>query len=193
MSHSPRLKKSVSYFIDLLHRGNKIAPPFFPKSFLFLCLTSKVKREHSKTNKDFPPFNAAGNGFFARFFQKRRIYRLQLTISCTTLLLSKTNTNNNKFYPRLKVELKLLYSTALYFLLTLHRLNISFITIVGPDAFETGVKMVPTNRWSQGLVDCTQIQITRTKRPCCLFQTHRREVINYSVYFNWQLWKTYSI
>lgn len=179
MSHSPLLKKSVSYFVDLLHRGNKIAPPFFPKSFLFLCLTSKAKREHSKTNKDFPPFNAAGNRFFARFFQTRRIYRLQLTISCTTLLLSKTNTNNNKFYPSLKVELKLLYSTALYFLLTLHRLNISFTTIVGPDAFETG--------------DCTQIQITRTKRPCCLFQTHRREVINYSVYFNWQLWKTYSI
>ena len=124
MSHSPRLKKSVSYFIDLLHRGNKIAPPFFPKSFLFLCLTSKAKREHSKTNRDFLPFNAAGNRFFARFFQTRRIYRLQLTISCTTLLLSKTNTNNNKFYPSLKVELKLLYSTALYFLLTLHRLNI---------------------------------------------------------------------
>ena len=176
MSQSPRLKKSVSYFIDLLHRGNKIAPPFFPKSFLFLCLTSKAK--------DFPPFNAAGNRFFARFFQTRRIYWLQLTISCTTLLLSKTNTNNNKFYPSLKVELKLLYSTALYFLLTLHRLNISFTTIVGPVAFETGVKMVPRNRWSQGLVDCTQIQITRTKRPCCLFQTHRREVINYSVYFN---------
>lgn len=109
MSHSPLLKKIVSYFVDLLHRGNKIAPPFFPKSFLFLCLTSKAK--------DFPPFNAAGNRFFARFSQTRRIYRLQLTISCTTLLLSKTNTNNNKFYPSLKVELKLLYSTALYFLL----------------------------------------------------------------------------
>ena len=68
-------KKSVSYFIDLLHGGNKIAPPFFPKSFLFLCLTSKAKREHSKTNRDFLPFFflrlATG---FSRAFSKHDAY-----------------------------------------------------------------------------------------------------------------------